>query len=121
MTLKEIQEEILKAKRQGEDISLLNDEWHSFDDLYYHRMMLFAIICNTYKDKAWKSWKHYDGTMYDGSFIVGITTPEGNYTYHYQAEHWNNFKVKELANAPEWDGHGPSDITRLNSLLEEGE
>ena len=80
-------------------------------------MILFSVICNTYKDKAWKSWKHSDGTMFDDYFIVGITTDEGNYTYHYHKDCWDMFKVKNLDFAPKWDGHQPKDIIRLLSLV----
>lgn len=95
----------------------VSDGYHTFDELYYHRMVLFSVICNTYKESAWKSWKHHDDTMYDDYFIVGLQTPEGQYTYHYHKDEWDMFKVKELEKAPEYDGHKPSDITRLISLL----
>jgi hypothetical protein len=95
----------------------ISDGYHTFDELYYHRMVLFAMVCNTYKQKAWKSLKHSDGTMFDNYFIVGITTPRGNYTYHYDEQYWDYFEVKELDSAPEWDGHKPSDIERLFTLL----
>lgn len=95
----------------------ISDGYHTFDELYYHRMVLFSVICKTYQENAWKSWKHDDGTMFDDYFIVGITTPKGEYTYHYHKDHWNIFDVKELELAPKWDGHNPSDIIRLYSLL----
>lgn len=95
----------------------VTDGYHTFNELYYHRMVLFSVICNTYKDKAWKSWLHHDGTMYDDYFIVGIDTPEGQYSYHYHKDEWDMFKVKELDKAPVWDGHEPKDITRLTSLV----
>lgn len=94
----------------------ISDGYHTFDELYYHRMILFAVICNNNKDKAWKSWKHHDGTMFDDYFIVGIETVEGHYTYHYHKDHWEMFKVGEMVTAPEWDGHQPKDITRLLTL-----
>lgn len=94
-----------------------SDGYHTFDELYYHRMILFSVICNQNKSKAWKSWLHDDGTMFDGYFIVGIRTNEGDYTYHYHKDHWDKFDVPELDKAPEWDGHKPSDITRLLSLI----
>ena len=55
--------------------------------------------------------------MDSGWFIVGITTNEGDFTYHYKLEDWNMFPVKELEKAPEYDGHTPKDIIRLLSLL----
>ena len=78
---------------------------------------MFSVICNTHKNKAWKSQLHHDGTMFDGNmFIVGIDTPKGQYSYHYHMEMWDYFEVKELDNAPEYDGHEPRDIIRLLSL-----
>lgn len=94
----------------------ISDGYHTFEELYYHRMMLFAVICGQNQDKAWKSWKHHDGTMYDDYFIVGIETPNGSFTYHYHKDNWNMFEVLEIPHAPEWDGHTPEDITRLLSL-----
>ena len=107
----------MKFEFDVERIGLVNDGSHTFDELYHHRMMLFAVICNTYKDKAWKSWKHHDGTMYDNYFIVGINTPDGQYSYHYHKDNWDMFDVIELSNAPIWDGHEPKDVDRLLSLL----
>lgn len=92
--------DVTKIEKMGD----MSDGYHSFNELYYHRMMLFSVICNTYKDIAWKSWKHDDETMYDDYFIVGIDTEEGQYTYHYHKDYWDNFKVKELEYAPIWDG-----------------
>ncbi len=99
-----------------ENIGDISDGSHTFNELYYHRMVLFSIICNQNKEKAWKSFKHNDGSMYDDYFIVGITTEKGQYSYHYHKEFWDNFEVKELEFAPKYDGHKPSDIIRLYSI-----
>lgn len=95
----------------------ISDGYHTFDELYYHRMVLFSVICNTYRTVAWKSWLHHDGTMYQDYFIVGVSTEQGDYSYHYHKDYWNLFNVKELPTAPEYDGHLPSDIDRLFSLI----
>ena len=105
---------------KNRDISRKNisDGYHTFDELYYHRMVLFSIICNQNKELAWKSKLHDDGTMFgDDNFIVGIETEEGQYTYHYDLKYWDLYDVKVLERAPEFDGHEPSDIDRLFSLL----
>lgn len=106
-----------KFEFEAESKQQISDGYHTFEELYYHRMMLFAVICNQNKDRAWKSMKHHDGTMYEDYFIVGITTDEGDYSYHYHMAHWYHFNVKEVSFAPEWDGHKPEDITRLMSLI----
>ena len=56
--------------------------------------------------------------MYDGMFIVGIETPEGQATYHYDIDpYWDIFNVQELDRAPKWDGHTPTDaINRIRSI-----
>lgn len=77
------------------------------------------MICNIFKDKAWKSKFHHDGTMFDDYFIIGISTPKGEYTYHYELKYWDKFDVKELEKAPKWDGHREEDVTRLFSLIKE--
>lgn len=94
-----------------------SDGYHTFDELYYHRMILFSVICGQNKERAWKSLLHADGTMYDDYFIVGITTDSGDYSYHYHVKYWDEFDVKEVERAPEWDGHKPSDIKRLQTLI----
>lgn len=99
-------------------IGNLSDGYHTFNELYHHRAILFSVICNSMPDKAWKSKLHDTGDMFDGMFIVGIETPEGQATYHYDIEpYWDIFKVKELEKAPKWDGHTPQDaIDRISKI-----
>lgn len=117
----DMEDKVLDINRQIDKLNYkgnISDGSHTFDELYYHRMALFSIICNQNKEFAWKSWKHDDGSMFDDYFIVGITTRNGDYSYHYHKNHWNKFNVKELEFAPKWDGHLPKDIMRLLALLD---
>lgn len=110
------------AKEHNIDMGKVSDGYHTFDELYHHRAILFSVICNTHKDIAWKSKEHHDPNqpMYDGMFIVGINTPEGQATYHYDIEpYWDMFHVQELERAPEWDGHTPDEAIRRIGLLGE--
>lgn len=95
-----------------------SDGYHTFNELYHHRAVLFSVIVKAFEDKAWKSRKHHDGTMYDGMFIVGVETPYGQATYHYDMEpYWEMFCCKEIERAPEWDGHTPAQaIERIGKL-----
>ena len=115
-----IQHYIDNCKETGEiETKDISDGYHTFDELYYHRCLLFSVICNKFKDKSWKSKLHYDGEIpFDDPdmFIVGIDTPEGSYTYHYHMKYWDMFKCKELEKGKKWDGHEPKDIIRLLSL-----
>ena len=96
----------------------LSDGFHTFRQLYYQRMMLFATIVKQNKEKAWKSFRHEDGELCFGGgwFIVGIGTPEGSYTYHYEDNFYSMFDCEELERARHWDGHTENDVTRLLSL-----
>lgn len=95
-----------------------SDGYHTFSELYHHRAVLFSVIVKAFPERAWKSRKHHDGTMYDGMFIVGIDTPQGQATYHYDLDpYWKMFKCQELECAPEWDGHTPAEaIARIGAL-----
>lgn len=118
MNLSEEQIEQICKIANIDDIGELSDGFHTFNSLYYQRAILFATIVNTYKELAWKSKKHEDGQVCFGGgwFIVGIDTPKGSYTYHYEAEYWDLFDCEELPRAKHWDGHTDEDVTRLLSL-----
>lgn len=102
----------------------LSDGYHTFNDLYYQRCILFATIVNQNKDISWKSKRHEDGQKCfnsDNWFIVGIDTPKGSYTYHYEAKYWDLFDCIELENGKHWDGHTERDVDRLLSTLDESD
>ena len=95
-----------------------SDGYHTFNELYHHRAVLFSVIVRDHSKRAWKARKHHDGTMYDGMFIVGIETPDGQATYHYDLDpYWDMFDCEEREFAPEWDGHTPDEaIARIATL-----
>lgn len=102
------------------DVGEISDGYHTFNQLYHQRAILFAAIVNQNKGISWKSYKHSDGKYCfdsDGEwFVVGIDTPKGSYTYHYSKEYWDYFECKELDCGKEWDGHTEDDVIRLLSL-----
>lgn len=98
----------------------VSDGYHTFDELYHHRAILFSVICDLYPELAWKSKQHDDPNfpMYPGMFICGIETPGGQATYHYDIDpYWDIFNVKELERAPKYDGHTPEDAINRIKLL----
>ena len=96
--------------KQKEDQGEVSDGYHTFNELYEHRAALFSVICHQNSDRAWKSLEHSDGTMFEGMFIVGIRTPCGQVTYHYDKDlWWSKFNVEEFKRAPVWDGSSPED------------
>ena len=97
-----------------------SDGYHTFNELYHHRAVLFSVIVENFAARAWKSKLHADGTMYEGMFIVGIETPDGQATYHYDIDpYWDLFRCTEIKRAPEWDGHTPNQaIERIGKLAD---
>lgn len=104
------------------DTKKVSDKWHTFGELYMQRLYLFRIICTQNKEIAWKSKKHFDekkDPMFNGDFVVGLNTPLGSAAYHFKMEFWNLFDVKELENAPEYDGYTPMEaVERFQSIVE---
>ena len=107
-------EKLLRSKK-------ISDGYHTFDDLYFVRMVMTKIITETYRSYSVKSKKHHDNIndpMFEGSFIVVIETPKGQISYHYHLSHWDYFNIPAVEEAPKYDGHDTNDVIRLESLLE---
>ena len=108
------------CERSGIDIDIgeISDGYHTFNSLYHQRLILFAALVNAYPDISWKTTRHDDEEECFGGgwFLVGIDTPEGSYTYHYELKYWDLFKCKELYKGKPWDGHTDKDVERLLSL-----
>lgn len=116
--IEEIQKMINDYKKENPDESVgeLSDTYHSFNDLYKHRVVLTALAFR-FLPYAWKARKHEDGSMFDGMFVVGAPTPEGMVTYHYDNEYWDLFKIPEVP-CCKFDGHTPEDvIDRLTNFI----
>ena len=115
-----INSEILKLKNSGTSVKNISDGNHTFADLYFQRMYLFSVICSCYPELSWKSKKHFDeenDPMFNGCFIVGINTPNGVATYHFKLEYWDEFPIKEIEHAPQYDGYSPNEVlARIKSL-----
>ena len=105
-----------------------SDGYHTVGDLYAHRAALTAALFNLANIAcgddiaAWKSKLHADGEHPFGKpelFVAGLSTPEGQITYHYDIDPWwDAFDVAELERAPEYDGHTPDDVVeRLLALF----
>lgn len=103
------------------------DDYHSMDELYYYRMLYNALAFNTWAEEPWnypqvsKSWKHSDGEdcFGGGWFIVVAELPTGQITNHYEAKHWDLFKIPEVEVAPYYDGHTPEEAAeRMKAYLE---
>lgn len=110
--------DMIEPQEITEDTS---DGYHTFKQLYYQRMMLFAVLVKEHKERAWKTRRHEDGEPCFGGgwFLVTIDTPNGAYGYHYEDKYWSMFDCEELPKAKPWDGYDERDVGRLMSLAGE--
>lgn len=108
-------------KTTGIDTNKISDGYHTFGELYDHRIDLFIQLCKwlPFDRDIWRSKKHSDGTEWDGWFIMGVGTEQGDQiSYHLPMSKWDECSdIPELEKAPEWDGHTSSDVLeRLKQL-----
>lgn len=97
----------------------VSDGYHTFDELYEHRCLLWIALTNLHPVRSFKSYCHSDGSSYDGWFILGMTGPK-QMTYHIPNRFWELSLARGVDKAPEWDGHTPDDvINRLKDLIQE--
>ena len=120
----------------GDDNMEAQDGYHTFAELYDHRITLWIAYCKlarTFEESAnklsgsnfssvWRSKRHSDGELCFGTgtqFVLGISYTAGKQiTYHIPIERWEetNFAFTE-EKAPEYDGHTSADvIERLKKL-----
>lgn len=104
----------------SEDISSVSDGYHTFDELYEHRHLLFLNLMRMHRAAAWIAEAHEDGSEIDGWFVAGIELPTGQITYHLPDDLWEMARrcsARTHERAP-WDGHTANDVlTRLRALI----
>lgn len=109
-------EELLGKPSLGEKVTgETSDGYHTFGELYDHRMALTALLVKVMPGVSWRSKQHYpsDDPMFDGFFIVGLDLSTGPITYHYKLVYWDLFDgVRIIEQGRKWDGHTPADVVK---------
>lgn len=113
--------ENLDRAKQLQEAGLFGDGYHTFQELYAHRVRLFACLMHAHRNRAWWSEKHHDGSFMPGWIIAGIETPAGQATYHLpiSESHYLPEGIK-LERGKEWDGHTAADVLRRLLSLNDG-
>lgn len=117
----------------------ISDWFHTFWELYKHRIHLFLALCKYIQhfqrwisEHAWVSIKkvetlpnsvkiiksklHHDWSWMDWWFIVQLETWAWQISYHLPNEYWDKCKFAiTLEKANEWDWHTSDDV--LERLL----
>lgn len=116
-----------------EDLAAISDGFHTIAELYDHRITLWIALCKmknklfiytTEEDVAfdpnvWRSKLHFDGSVFEGSYILGITLKDGKQiSYHLPLARWDEtYFAETLDRAPLFDGHTSADVVeRLKTL-----
>jgi hypothetical protein len=91
----------------------MSDGYHTFDELYEHRCLLFINFCLSHYVHAY--WRpHYEGWP-----LIGMETPFGQVTYHVPEKYLPLFSTKIKQGGPEWDGHTSAQVVeRLAKFAE---
>lgn len=95
---------------------LVSDGYHTFGELYEHRIRLFIVLCLTIVSNPMTNnlrvWKKKDN-LYDGWFILGINLKEGEQiTYHLPMDKWNDCAWAEEGVDYKYDGHTSDDVLK---------
>lgn len=109
------------------------DGYHTFTELYDHRITIYIALCkaawgmdlvsknahnigmkNPVFFPVWRSQWHSDGSSMDGWFVLGIGKEKGEQiTYHLPNSRWDEVSFAEtLEKAPEFDGHTSDDVLK---------
>jgi len=126
-TAEEFINDALKSEKI--DTNLISDGYHTFGELYEHRIVLYIAFCKMYSrdqpnyslkyPEVWKSNTHSDGSVWDGWFLLGVDTQSGKQiTYHLPMSYWDQCDfATTLDKAPDFDGHTSADVLeRLRAL-----
>lgn len=112
----------MKIANRG-DTNLISDGYHTFGELYEHRVQLFITVCRLFEDKGpgsvWRSKIHSDESAHEGWFLLGIGYLNGvQMSYHLPISKWDECSfAREMDRAPEFDGHTSADVLeRLKNL-----
>ncbi len=116
--LKLVQDDVLKL---WDDIWRLSDWYHTFDELYKHRIHLFIALCKNLNRTNVK-WLRARNTMierkFDWRFIMQLDHPWAwQISYHLPERYWSICSkfanIEDKAN--KWDWHNSNDV--LDRLL----
>ena len=114
---------LVTSLQQEQDTGEVSDGYHTFNELYYYRMLYNAAFFNLLpKVMVHKSKRHHTGEECFGGgwFIVMANLPTGQISNHYELKDWDLFKVPEKEFADEWDGHTPQEAAeRLHRYLQQ--
>lgn len=111
----------IKVWADKELVGLVSDGYHTFNELYEHRIVLFIALCKKMHETrtVWRTEFHSDGSRIEGWFLLGINTQMGEQiTYHLPMRMWDECRfASKCDRAPAFDGHTSADVLERISKL----
>jgi hypothetical protein len=110
---------------QSNERGKLSDGYHTFDELYDHRIRLYLTLCKMLHEytehDVWCSDTHSDGSKIDDWVLLGINTNEGEQiSYHIPDSYLPEVATfsRYVNKSPKFDEHTSEDVLlRLQKLL----
>jgi len=95
----------------------VSDSYHTFDELYQHRNLLYCALSQNDILDTWKSKHHWQDAKLElcpeGWFLAGINLYKpavSQITYHLPVKFWDLFRGEVLDKPPIYDGHTSQDV-----------
>ena len=96
----------------------VSDGYHTFNELYGHRIALFIALCNLMPDNCHKTKLNFEQEMWEGWFILQCDHPiAGQMSYHIPDHKWELCRVKEVDFNYNYDGHTSQDVLERLSRI----
>lgn len=93
-----------------QDTNIVSDGYHTFGELYEHRMVLYMALVAHHPAWAFKTRQDHEGNTIEGWFILGMNTPFGQVSYHLPDRFWDEVDVREVDRNRRYDGHKGNDV-----------
>lgn len=88
----------------------VSDGYHTFNQLYDHRNLLFLNLVAANPAISFKTRLNDKKESGEGWFILGMNTEHGQITYHLPDQFWDMAVVKEVEYHFDYDGHTSEDV-----------
>ena len=117
--IREILQSHLTSKAPTAEIDENTSDWyHTFKELYEHRIALYIAFVNESLNydcsyKWHKSKLHFDWTWYEWRFIVMWYLGWRQISYHLPIDKWDMVHCKIKDRADKWDWHTPQDVVNI--------
>lgn len=92
------------------DIGEISDGYHTFNQLYDFRNLLFLNLIAANPALAFKTWLNDKKERWEGWFLLGMNTEHGQITCHLPDRFWDMAAVKEIEYNFDYDGHTSDDV-----------